>query len=64
MHADGCVCVQLGDARGSDLVARFSHVIWAQEKLGREVCDSDGGRVVESQTLDTGQGDILCDLYT
>lgn len=64
MHADGCVCVQLGNARCSDLVARFTHVIRAQEKLGREVCYSDGGRVVESQALDAGQGDVLCDLYT
>src|SRR4051794_25978071 len=56
--------IQLSNTWCSNCCSRLSNIIKVEEELGGEVCDGGGGRVVKSQTLDTRQSNILCDLNT
>lgn len=59
-----CVCIELGDTRGSDLVAGLADVLSAEEELGREIGDGDRRRIVEGEALDTSKGNVLGNLDT
>lgn len=64
MHCNRRVRVQLGNARNRRLVPGLANIIGSKEKLGRKICDSHRGRIVECKALDAGQGDVFGDFDT
>lgn len=64
MDLDGSIGVEFSDTRGCDLVPGLANVRWGQEELSREIRNLDWSRVIDCQALDSGQGNILRNLYT
>lgn len=64
MNLDGSIGIKFCDTRGSDLVPGLANIRWSQKELSREIRNLDWSRIVDCQALDTGQGNILRNLYT
>lgn len=59
---DGSICVELSHARGRNLISGFANIFESQEKLGGQVGHGHGGGIMESQALDSSEGDVLGNL--
>lgn len=64
MNLDRRVCVQLSNARSGDLISGLANIGRCEEELGGKVGELDWGGVVNGETLDARQGDILGDFNT
>jgi hypothetical protein len=64
VNLDGCISIELSHTRCRDGVPGLSNIIWCEEKLGGQISELHEGGVIERETLDTSQRDVLGDFNT